>query len=88
VAGALGGAALIAASFLIDAERYLAGDAGWSGWPLFAAGLALALAAIGTAVRGMIPVTPATEADPRSPPPRSDERLAGSGGTRAEGARR
>lgn len=53
VAGALGGAGLVIGSFLVDASRVLAGDdSAWTGWPLFAAGMALASVAIATALAG------------------------------------
>ncbi|MEX0889442.1 MAG: hypothetical protein WD062_06470 [Chloroflexota bacterium] len=53
VLGALAGGGLVIASFLADAERVLAGGGGaWSSWPLFAAGMALASAAIVTALVG------------------------------------
>lgn len=49
---ALAGGGLVIASFLVDAERVLAGDmAPWSGWPLFAAGMTLAAAAAVAALR-------------------------------------
>lgn len=52
-AGALGGAGLVIGSFLVDADRVLAGDdAPWTGWPLFIAGMGVASTAIATAVAG------------------------------------
>jgi hypothetical protein len=51
VIGALAGAALVIFGFVVDADRILAGEAGgWTGWPLFGAGMALASAAIVTAL--------------------------------------
>ena len=53
MAGALGGAGLVIGSFLVDSDRVLAGDASpWTGWPLFGTGMAVASAAIATAVAG------------------------------------
>ncbi len=53
IAGALGGAGLVIGSFLLDTSRVLAGDdSAWTGWPLFAAGMALASVAIATALAG------------------------------------
>jgi hypothetical protein len=50
---ALAGGGLVVTSFLVDADRVLAGDASpWTGWPLFGAGLALALVAAVTALAG------------------------------------
>ncbi|NJD27222.1 MAG: hypothetical protein FIA92_02870 [Chloroflexi bacterium] len=48
IAGGLVGGALVIVSFLVDSERFLAGDlAPWSGWPLFLGGMVVAgLAAI------------------------------------------
>ncbi len=59
-AGLAGGAAVIG-SFLLDAGRVTAGDAGpWSGWPLFWAGMvAAALAALRSLRRPVIAVGPA-----------------------------
>ena len=49
---AIGGGLLVVLSFIVDAERVLAGvSSTWSGWPLFAAGLTLAAAATLTALR-------------------------------------
>lgn len=40
------GGLLVVASFVVDSERVLAGDlAPWSGWPIFAGGMMLAIAA-------------------------------------------
>lgn len=48
----LAGGGLVILSFLVDARRVLAGDlAPWTGWPLFAAGMALAAAAALVALR-------------------------------------
>ena len=56
VTGALGGAGLVIGSFLVDAGRVLArDDVPWTGWPLFAAGMALASVAIATALAGTFP---------------------------------
>lgn len=42
-AAALAGAALVIVSFLVDAERVIAGDtAPWTGWPIWLAGMVLA----------------------------------------------
>ena len=42
----LAGGALVVASFLVDTSRVIAGDsAAWTGWPLFLAGMGLALTA-------------------------------------------
>ena len=42
----IGGGLLVVAGFLVDGGRVLAGDlAPWSGWPLFAVGMTLAIAA-------------------------------------------
>lgn len=58
VLAAIGGGVFVIASFLVDAERVLAGDAStWASWPLFAAGMALAIAASAGAL-GMIPTAP------------------------------
>ena len=49
---ALAGGALVIASFLVDADRVVAGDAtGWTGWPLFWAGMAAASVATLSALR-------------------------------------
>ena len=49
--GALGGGSLVILSFLVDTNRVLAGDsAAWTGWPVFWAGMALAVAATATAL--------------------------------------
>lgn len=46
LAAGLAGGALVIASFLVDSQRVLAGDAAaWTGWPIFWTGMALALAA-------------------------------------------
>lgn len=46
IGGGLAGGGLVILSFLVDSSRVLAGDlAPWSGWPLFLAGMALAVAA-------------------------------------------
>jgi hypothetical protein len=51
VAGALAGGALVIASFLVDAERVLAGDeSAWTGWPIFWAGMAVAAATTAAAL--------------------------------------
>ena len=43
---ALAGGGLVIASFLVDTSRVVAGESSaWTGWPLFAAGMALATAA-------------------------------------------
>jgi hypothetical protein len=50
-AGALAGGALVITSFLVDAERVLAGDeSAWTGWPIFWAGMVLATAASAAAL--------------------------------------
>jgi len=50
---ALVGGGLVILSFLVDTNRVLAGDlAGWTGWPLFWAGMGSALAATLTAITG------------------------------------
>lgn len=42
-AAALAGGVLVVVSFLVDADRVIAGDAGpWTGWPIWLAGMALA----------------------------------------------
>lgn len=42
-AAAFAGGVLVVASFLVDADRVIAGDAGpWTGWPIWLAGMALA----------------------------------------------
>lgn len=49
--GALAGGSLVILSFLVDTNRVLAGDsAAWTGWPVFWAGMALAVAATATAL--------------------------------------
>ena len=51
--GALAGRGLVIASFLVDTNRVLAGDASaWTGWPVFWAGMAPATAAAMTALAG------------------------------------
>ena len=56
---ALAGGYLVTASFLVDSARVVAGDQGpWTGWPLFWAGMGLAVAASVAALRER----PATEA--------------------------
>jgi hypothetical protein len=46
VLAALAGGSLVIASFLVDGERFLAGDgSAWTGWPLFLLGMAIAAAA-------------------------------------------
>ena len=56
---ALAGGYLVTASFLVDSARVVAGDQGpWTGWPLFWAGMGLAVAASVAAIRDR----PATEA--------------------------
>lgn len=53
VLAALAGGALVIASFLVDTARVAAGDEGaWTGWPLFWAGMALAVAGTAAALRG------------------------------------
>lgn len=53
VLAALAGGALVIASFLVDTARVSAGDDGaWTGWPLFWAGMALAVAGTVGALRG------------------------------------
>lgn len=53
---AIGGGMLVVAGFLADAERVLAGGvSNWAGWPLFAAGMALAIAASASAFRASPP---------------------------------
>jgi hypothetical protein len=48
---ALAGGGLVVLSFLVDADRVLAGDRSpWSGWPLFWLGMALAAAAASVAL--------------------------------------
>ena len=50
---ALAGAALVILSFLVDAERVLAGDASpWSAWPVFWLGMGVAVLAAVTALSG------------------------------------
>jgi hypothetical protein len=49
---ALAGGYLVTASFLVDSARVVAGDQGpWTGWPLFLAGMGLAVAASVAALR-------------------------------------
>jgi hypothetical protein len=56
---AVAGGCLVIASFLVDSGRVFAGDQGpWAGWPLFWAGMGLAVAASVAALRDR----PATEA--------------------------
>ena len=56
---ALAGGCLVIGSFLVDSARVVAGDQGpWTGWPLFWAGMGLAVAASVAALRER----PATEA--------------------------
>ena len=56
---ALVGGCLVIGSFLVDSARVVAGDQGpWTGWPLFWAGMGLAVAASVAAIRDR----PATEA--------------------------
>ena len=46
MAAAVAGGLLVVASFLVDGARVLAGDlAPWSGWPIYAGGMTLAVAA-------------------------------------------
>lgn len=53
---AVGGGVLVIAGFLVDAERVLAGAVStWPGWPLFAVGMALAVAASAGAFRAFPP---------------------------------
>ena len=50
---ALAGGGLVVLSFLVDSNRVLAGDeSAWTGWPLFGAGMALALGATAAALAG------------------------------------
>ncbi|HEX4897514.1 MAG TPA: hypothetical protein VFV53_04060 [Candidatus Limnocylindrales bacterium] len=50
---ALAGGCLVVASFLVDSARVVAGDeAPWTGWPLFWAGMGLAVTAAVAALRG------------------------------------
>jgi hypothetical protein len=55
---ALAGGGLVIASFVVDTDRALAGDtSAWSGWPLFWAGMALAVGATAGAL-GALRITP------------------------------
>jgi len=50
---AFAGGGLVVLSFLVDSNRVLAGDScAWTGWPLFGAGMALALGATAAALAG------------------------------------
>ncbi len=50
---ALAGGGLVVLSFLVDSNRVLAGDdSAWTGWPLFGAGMALAIGATAAALVG------------------------------------
>jgi hypothetical protein len=50
---ALAGGGLVVLGFLVDSSRVLAGDeSAWTGWPLFGAGMALAIAATVAALVG------------------------------------
>ena len=50
---ALAGGGLVVVSFLVDSNRVLAGDdSAWTGWPLFGAGMALAIGATSGALVG------------------------------------
>ena len=50
---ALAGGGLVVLSFLVDSTRVLAGDdSAWTGWPLFGAGMALAIGATASALVG------------------------------------
>jgi len=52
VVATLAGGALVVVGFLVDADRVIdGGPAPWTGWPLFWAGMALALVATTTALR-------------------------------------
>ncbi|TAK00880.1 MAG: hypothetical protein EPO36_07180 [Chloroflexota bacterium] len=52
IAAGLVAGGLVIASFLVDTERIIAGDtAPWTGWPLYWAGMALASAAVVSALR-------------------------------------
>jgi hypothetical protein len=56
---ALAGGGLVIASFLVDSARVVGGDEGpWTGWPLFWAGMGLAVAASITALRDRRPAAP------------------------------
>ena len=58
---ALAGGGLVIASFLVDTSRVMAGEAfAWTGWPLFAAGMALSTAATVSALvrRSSTPARP------------------------------
>lgn len=70
VVGALADAGLVVASFLIDADRVLAGDgSAWTGWSRFGAGLAQSSVASvsGLAGRpGAFPGTLTSKAPPRA----------------------
>jgi hypothetical protein len=58
-AAGLAGGSLVIVSFLVDSGRMLAGDASpWTGWPLFWAGMGLAVAASVTALRDRRPAAP------------------------------
>jgi hypothetical protein len=49
----LAGGGLVVLSFLVDSDRVLAGDeSAWTGWPLFGAGMALAIGATAAALVG------------------------------------
>jgi hypothetical protein len=50
---ALAGGGLVVLSFLVDSNRVMAGDtSAWSGWPLFGAGMVLAMGATAAALHG------------------------------------
>jgi hypothetical protein len=56
-AAAVAGGALVVVSFLVDAERVLAGvSMTWSGWPIFIAGMALAIVASTHALVRVAPI--------------------------------
>jgi hypothetical protein len=56
---ALAGGGLVIASFVLDTDRAFAGDTpAWSGWPLFWAGMALAVGAAASGL-GRLRITPA-----------------------------
>jgi hypothetical protein len=58
-AAGLAGGCLVIVSFLVDSGRVLAGDASpWTGWPLFWAGMGLAVAASVPALRDRRPAAP------------------------------
>jgi len=70
VIAALAGGGLVILSFLVDADRVLAGDASpWSAWPLFWLGMGLAVLATVMALSGRPHMVHGQE------PPKDDQRL-------------